>query len=91
MRITESKLRRIIREELLREARWRPEDLLEGMVVEITINDRPGALNIWVTAPDGSGGHAGWIEATQRNLAVSRGLRGRLVQIDSQWPGSSAL
>ena len=68
MRITESKLRRIIREELLREARWRPEDLLEGMVVEITINDRRGALNIWVTAPDGSGGHAGWIEATQRHL-----------------------
>lgn len=68
MRISESQLRKIIREALLREARWRPEDLLEGMVVEITINDRWDGRRIWVTAPDGSGGHAGWIEATQRHL-----------------------
>jgi hypothetical protein len=69
MRITESKLRRIIREELLREARWRPEDLPSGMMVAITINDRRGALNIWVAATILSGTKAaGWIEATQRHL-----------------------
>ena len=68
MRISESQLRKIIREALLREARWRPEDLREGMMIEIKIGGARDALTIWVTAPDGSGGHAGWIEATQRHL-----------------------
>lgn len=70
VRIIEKGLRQLIREELLREARWRPEDLPSGMMVVITINDRRGALNIWVTALILSGTKAaGWIEATQRHRA----------------------
>ena len=50
IRLTERALRQIVREELLREARRRPEDLPSGMMVAITINDRRGAL---ITESDG--------------------------------------
>ena len=71
MRITESALRRIIRDELLREARITPDDLPDGIALRLRVSS--GGNIIDVTAIR-DGKNLGWVQAHRsRNFPACRG------------------